>query len=514
MSAENTPFAKLSALIIVLIFLVLSASSAFAGGPITHYYIGRRAADKIQADPNAPPDLRGILAGVDGQEAYASGAVSPDLEGLKFRAHNGNTTADLPHKMIAKAREDLNAANALPNADPSKIEKLRKGQKELAFSYGWLCHDAADMDIHPIVNKAAGDSFSHNDTGKKIIHTAQEIQLDHYTEKAFREQGEKVSYDIPYSLMAECTGLTEDKLLDNVKFMRIKIIASVKAKDQVTAAPEALTNKWEQCVENSITHSVEFAEKPNSFKNWDIDCGRMTTEEFEALRDAAIAANGGELPTNWGSKYVEWYNKTKGLSGNKLKDALVLLENGKELPAPPAKTLMVKISRNHSHDMRVFANDHEVPVDKEIEVATLENRVVRFKALPLLYRGEDWRKFTEISQDTPYACHYKFDDGKFPESGKASVIKGTWEWFGGGTMPQKAPYSSGGHPGIQGDMYDWVVPDAKYCVEGQVDGMNRYTIYVSAKITWDQTKWDPRETKSEPESLNGDLVQILVPPGK
>lgn len=516
MPSKISMAARLSALVIMVAGLTLALDTlpVTAGGPITHYYIGRRSAEKIAVDSNAPGDLREILAGTDGQEAFASGAISPDLEGIKMKAHNGNETADLPHKMIAKAREDLVAAQSLPDSDPSKIQKLRMGQKELAFSYGWLSHVAADLDVHPLVNKVAGDAFAHGDTGKKMIHTAQEVQLDYYAEKGFREKGEKVSYDIPYSLLEEITGLTQEKLLDNVKFMRIKIIASVKAKDQVIVAAEDLTGKWEQAVENSIADTVRFVEKPETVQNWDIDCGRMTTEEFEALRDAAIAANGGELPKNWGAKYLEWFSKTKGLSGNKLKDALVLLENGKEPPPAPAKNLSVKVSRNHSRDIRVFVDGEELPYNKEMDITTGENHVIHFKVIPILYKGNDWLKYTEISQDTPYSCHYRFDDGKFPESGKASVVKGKFDWFGGGTMSQKDPYSSGEHPKIQADMYDWVAPEAKYCNEGDLNGMRRYTIYVSAMITWDQTKWDPRESHFEGDSLHGDLVQILVPPDR
>jgi hypothetical protein len=71
--------------------------------------------------------------------------------------------------------------------------------------------------------------------------------------------------------------------------------------------------------------------------NWDLDCGgRLSTEEFEALRSLVLELNGGALPPNWGKSYIDWFGSVRGLSPGERRARLKALM-ASATPSAPSK---------------------------------------------------------------------------------------------------------------------------------------------------------------------------------
>lgn len=506
--------------IVVMILLSgLLAITAQAGGPVSHYYIGKRAVDKIESNSSAPGDLKQALADPDCVDAYASGAVSPDLGTLSDAGHYKNTS-DIPEKMISKSRKDLQGANSLPDDDPDKPGKVKQAQKELAFSYGWLSHCATDLNVHPLVNGITGDAWIHNTTAQKTIHTAQEVQLDAFIYKTLRQPDEKINYDIPYDLVSECTGVSKESLKGNTKMMRAKIAGEIVAKGKVTVPLDTLKNKWGETVDKSLEESVEFAEDSKKFNNLDIDAGGgMTTDEFETLRTNAITANGGKLPSDWGKKYIDWYNKTKGLSAETQKAMLAKLIKGEDVSVSSqtsSKNVKVTVKASSNTKMKVFANGVELTSGKSVTVATQGNRTLTFKAMVMGERRDycmdkttAGTKNAVILEQTPYVFHFTVDSGDFHGETKWEVQKEEYRWSSGNDVKSKA-FSSGVFPKVINDSFEISVPQHlqdKFGVQAKY-----YTITVTGDIEWKMIRTAPTHMeKSESDTGSGGATVIVEP---
>ncbi|MEI6916216.1 MAG: zinc dependent phospholipase C family protein [Armatimonadota bacterium] len=499
--------------------IVLSGLSAQAGGPISHYYIGKRAADQVAGNSSAPSDLKQALADPACADAYASGAVSPDLGSLSDAGHYKDTSK-IPQAMIANSRRDLQSANALPDDAPDKAAKVKAAQKELAFSYGWLSHCAADLNVHPQVNGMTGDAWIHNTTAQKTVHTAQEVQLDAFVDKTLRQPGEKIDYNVPYALVSKCTGVSEETLKGDAKWMRTKIAGEIVAKGKVTLPLDTLRDKWGDTVNKSLEESVEFAENPNKFNNLDIDAGGgMTTEEYETLRTNAIAANGGKLPADWGKKYIEWYKKTKGLSAEKQKAALAKLIKGEDISSSDetsAKNVKVTVKIASNTKMKISANGVDLSSGKSETVATKGSRTLTFKAMVMGERRDycmgkttAGTKSATIVEQSPYVFHFTVENENFRGETKWEVLKEEYNWSGAGDVKSKA-FSSGVYPTVKNDSFEITVPQRpqdKFGVQPKY-----YTITVSGNIDWKMVRSAPTHVeKSESDTGSGGVTVIVEP---
>ena len=510
---------RIKKLAVIILLSALSAMSAHAGGPITHYYISKRAAEQIESNSKAPSDLKQALADPDCADAYASGAVSPDLNSLSDAGHYNNTSA-IPQKMISKSNNDLKQARSLPDDDPDKPAKIKEAQKELAFSYGWLSHCASDLNMHPQINGITGDAWIHNTTAQKTVHTAQEIQLDAYIDKTLRQPGEKINYNIPYGLVSECTGVSEQTLKGDAKWMRTKIAGEIVAKGKVTVPLDTLKNKWGETVSKSLEESVEFAEDPKKFNDFDIDAGGgMTTKEYEALRSNAIAANGGKLPADWGKKYIDWYKKTKGLTAEKQKEALAKLIKGEDVSdssQASAKNVKVTVKPSSNTKMKIYANGVELTSGKSETIATQGNRAITFKAMVMgerrnycMTKTAAGMKNTTIVEQTPYVFHYTVDNESFHGETKWEVQKEEYRWSSGSDVKSKA-FSSGVYPKVRNDSFEISVPQHsqdKFGVQAKY-----YTITVTGEIEWKMIRSAPTHVEnSEFDTGSGGATVIVEP---
>lgn len=309
---------KVSPVVLVVFLILLAGAQAWAAGPIGHALLSNYTADQIRDGTlTAPPELQEALQTPEGQKAFAGGSVAPDI--CEAASHYGNT-AELARAMIEDARSRLEEARQ--TEDP---ELIAKAGADLAFAYGWLSHCASDLNVHPRVNAIAGDTYRFCDTGQKAVHAAQEAQLTAYLRSI--SGGDTPKYDtyIPYDLVSRHTGVSEADLVAGNLKLRGKAMAEIAAADLVTVTPE-MVDAWEPIKDASLSDADLFISNPDSMDNWDLDSGRISSDDFDNLRDDAITANGGTLPEDWGKNYLAWYEEVKNLSRDqwiaKLKELL------------------------------------------------------------------------------------------------------------------------------------------------------------------------------------------------
>jgi hypothetical protein len=295
--------------------LVLISGSfhfVWGAGPYGHFILARRTIDSINTGGReAPADLKEVLKDADIQDAFVGGAIAPDLCEAET-SHQGET-ANLARKMLAKAQADFSAAH--DSGDPAE---MKKAGMELAFSYGWFSHCAADLDIHPKINAMTGDTYRYTDAAKKAVHAAQETQLDAYLYRQFKKDGEKFYYTVPFDFMSEFVGETSEKLKESSRSLNGKVIGELLWGKKVTLTDQELSNAWHDIAFQAVSDTFEFINNPNSLLNWDLDCGRITTPDFEWLRNKTLLENDGKLPEDWGRTYLKLY---QDITGSRPEDA-------------------------------------------------------------------------------------------------------------------------------------------------------------------------------------------------
>lgn len=517
---------RYSLLAVAMLGLVWSMSSAFGAGVYSHFYIGRRSGERLMADPNTPADLREALKDPACLDMFSSGAVSPDLGSLDKLGHYGKTTI-VPKLMIETAQGHLSAANSLPQDNPNKLAQIKAAEKELAFSYGWLSHCATDMDVHRKVNEVVGDAFAHCDIGKKAIHAAQEVQLDQYVNETLREEGEKINYDIPYAFVALCTGKPEAALRINADVIRSKMVGeTVAIGNIVDVGMNVLEERWGEAIRDSLNDTCKFVKNPKEFKDWDLDVGRMTTEEFEGLRDAFIKENGGELPEHWGRRYFDWWNKVKGLSGDKLKAAIrKLLDNQDALidnqdDAPP----VVKTTKNRTltiqpssicMDMNLFVDGKELPQGTSVVIDIDDGRPINLRAMVYdnrrtvcLTEKFDPGEKVEILARTAYVYHYKLYKETYTYEPTWRVTKETYKWSVPDGLPPGRVYSSGVYMAVENDALEFTPPTAEQQRDLMKTGPGAFSISINGDINWLRTSAE-KGSSDWPESASG-LCSFLI----
>ncbi len=309
---------------------LLSLNRALAAGPMGHYLIAQNAMDQIRAGrAPAPAELQHLLTEAECRRAFCGGAVGPDLD--EGRTHYNNT-ADTARRLMEAARDDMRRAGAARDNDA-----LAKAKRELAFAYGWYSHCAADLNIHPKVNGVTGDTYRFNTPAEKGIHAAQEAQLAAYLKMVMGGPDKRYDVSIPYEFVSRVLGVSEPSLRQSASVLQGKAAGENAFGGKVTLTREQLERLWGPSVRGSVQQTLDFLADTRRMGNWDLDCGEMSTQEFDQLRRDVIEQNGGTLPKDWGKKYLEWYRKLKGLRGDERMRRIGELVHGTSGSATPPK---------------------------------------------------------------------------------------------------------------------------------------------------------------------------------
>lgn len=316
-----------------MLLLILPAGAA---GPMGHFMLGKKLISNIENDRcKVDPVLRYILKHPDAQRAFEGGCVGPDI--VEEQSHYNNT-ADLAANMLKDARTRYKAAALSKDA-----AAFAKARQELAFAYGWYSHCASDLNVHPKVNEVVGDTFRFNNTGQKANHAAQESQLTAYLKSVMGQS--KFDIYVPYEFLSKHVGLSVEDIKAGEKTLRVKLVGELAASSNVTMT-DAIAQKWRAAVNGSLRESEMYLGNSSAMQNWDLDCGKISTAEFDQLRRLAIQANGGKLPDDWGKSYMSWYAKTRGLSAAKQLEVLKALINKKTdaIAVVPGKSKNVPVA--------------------------------------------------------------------------------------------------------------------------------------------------------------------------
>lgn len=289
------------------IMAVLPVLPALCSGPMGHFIKSSHTIREIsQGRMEAPPELKKLLQDPECRRAFNGGSVGPDI--VEEKSHYGNT-ADLARRLMEDARKDMRAAAA--GKDPKAFEEARR---ELAFAYGWLHHCAADLNTHPVVNGRVGDTFRHLDGGGRLSHGVFEGQETTYLKQTVWNPEDRYDVYVPAGFLARETGIPLDEVERGRATVQRKALLELAETGKVTLSHEELKRMWETAVRGGFQDARDFLNDPSRFKNWDLDCGRLSTAEFDELRREVLALNKGQLPPGWGKHYLEWFETVKGLN--------------------------------------------------------------------------------------------------------------------------------------------------------------------------------------------------------
>jgi len=328
---SNSRYRRWSPLGFVLLFIsaLFIATLAYSAGGVGHYYISRVSVGSIMQSPDVPPQFKEALRDPEYLNSFCNGAIAPDLECLVQKSHHDRTTR-LFGNLLDDAEIAFQKVQDLPDSDPSKPGRIREAMKGLCFAIGWLSHCAADIAIHPNVNARSGDAYEFCDTGKKGVHTAAEIQLSRYLADTFKRPDWKIAFDIPYWLVSKSSGVSEQKLKASVEVMRMKLMAELYAMDKVTISISDLRKEWQEVSQKSISDTLSFVSNPGLFKDYDLDYGPISTNDFKELRKECIGINDGKVPDHWGREYLNWWEIVRNLAPESRHAKLVELIKGRQ----------------------------------------------------------------------------------------------------------------------------------------------------------------------------------------
>lgn len=268
-----------------------------------HNALGTITIDRIlNGTYPAPAELKDALRDPATRQAFLGGSVGPDL--FPNKTHRGSQS-EFTQKMVGDAMSKYRAAQS--------PEDRAKAGEALAFAYGWLSHVAMDLNVHPKINAVIGDTYDYNNAGEKATHAALEAQLYAYLRRVV---GSKDPFDarFPTDFVSEQLGVEPGELKRAISRIRIIAAGEIAAANQVKLSDKQLKDIWSEFVRNGMQDTREFIEDTKSFENWDLDCGKISTEDFEWLRKTMLELNGGKLPKDWGKRYLDYWNLVKGLN--------------------------------------------------------------------------------------------------------------------------------------------------------------------------------------------------------
>lgn len=479
--------------VLVCVFAILALMpQVHAAGPAGHYYIAKRAAERMIQMPDAD-ELGDLLKDPSCLNAFCNGAIAPDLECVCAQAHYGKTTK-IPMALLDTAENAYEAAAKLPDSDSTKTAKLREAEKAMCFGLGWISHMATDLAVHPPVNARTGDCYEYNDAGGKRIHAAAEVQFTQYLLKTLKKPDDKITFDIPYWLMTKATGKSQQDLQTSVGKMRMKIIGELGLAGQVTIPLEELRKEWQGVLQQSMNDTVSFIMNPESLEDWDLDCGRISTDNFKALRAECVQINDGKVPQKWGKEYMNWWEQVKNLQPQPRHQRLVELIKGEQAYQAGRKEVLV---RNISGGY-IWVNDKEiksgtnnivqVPSSGLLKIRVLTDNTYRALCIKREYRGENARVITQ----NPFELHYTSTLYGRPFEHRTFLLRETFRWNTYDTGGKVS--SSGVHPGVTNDVLEWKVPFVK-----KTSWMSSKSFVISLES---DCEWSQFQTGNRPEQVN------------
>lgn len=510
--------AAVRAMCALALFTLFTAPAGAAGG-VGHFYIATAAAERIASSPDVPEELRDALKDASCLNAFRNGAIAPDLACLAEMAHYGDTMR-IPGRLIDVAEEAFDSASRLPDSDPSRAGKMKEAMKALCFACGWLSHCAADVAVHPKVNARAGDAYEYCDKAQKGIHTAAEVQLSKYLQTALRTT-DKISFDIPYWLVAKASGVSEQQLQASVKTMRMKLIGELALMGQVKIPIAELRKEWHDVGQKCVSDTVLYIADPDQFRGYGLDYGPISTADFRGLREECIGINDGRIPTQWGREYMNWWNLVRHLPADQRHARLVELIKGRDTEQAGKREVVVKTTGPIAQ--LIWVNDTEIVYGKNHVIRVPKSGLLKIRVLcesssrrecnKKEYVGENVR----VLEQSPYILHYTSRRGDTPYEYHLSLVEETYTWQareGKGTV-----YSSGVHPKVKNDMFDWAVPVVKK-TPGSTS--RAFTVDIECKQKWytfhksgagvaaDRDSTGPRPSVLGTSSSNGQMSEATL----
>ena len=309
-------------LFLYVISSVFGLLPAWGAAPLGHVVIADRTiSDIVNGRIQVPNELRDALKDPLAQRAYEGGAVGPDLN---EDSHYNNTTVPL-NKLFQEARHSMELARNDP-------EQLRQARTEIAFAYGWLSHMAVDLNLHPEVNAVTGDGYKYG--GKIKIAQHAKIELAFTAFLATKGYMNPYHPYVPRRLLSKVTGLSEQQIAKNEETLALKAMGE-RLNAKLIGEQGDLPGRFERALRGSQSDITAFTRNPKMVKDWDLDCGKLSTAEFELLRNDAIRLNGGKLPANFGANYMAWFARVQGLRQPKRDNVLAGLIGGNNAIKPP-----------------------------------------------------------------------------------------------------------------------------------------------------------------------------------
>lgn len=298
---------RLTAITIASILVASLTIGARAAGPAGHWLLGKSIVESVlSGQATISPDLKAALETPEGRRAFYGGTVGPDI--CEARSHYGDT-ADLARRLLSAASADLESARRRRDATD-----LARAQREIAFAYGWLAHCGTDLNVHPKINALVGDTFRDTTSAEQKVHGVWETQLTAYLQRTMQHTGDQFDVSVPYDFVSRVSGVDDASLRQGLSIVKAKTMAELTFAGKVKLSDAELARAWRETVRASRADSIGFMRAPASMGNWDLDCGKISTRDFDDLRRDAIEANGGKLPPGWGRSYLAWWNAVRGMS--------------------------------------------------------------------------------------------------------------------------------------------------------------------------------------------------------
>lgn len=480
---------------------LLTCTSAICAGGVGHYYVARVSAARIMQSPDVPLEFRQALKDPASLNAFCNGAIAPDLECLVDKSHHGKTTR-LFGKLLDTAMVALQEAEEMPDV-PAKAAKVKEASKSLCFAAGWLSHCATDFAVHPTVNARAGDVYEFCSTAQKGIHTTAEIQLSRHLANTYKKPDWKIAFDIPCELVSKASGVSDKQLKASVKVMRMKLAAELLAMDKVTIPKTSLAKEWETVVGKAIEDTVAYVASPGLFKDYDLDYGPISTADLKELRVECIGINEGKLPSQWGKEYMNWWSIVQPMNATARHDKLVELIKGRQ--ALDGRQIIVTPGGSIEADF--YVNGVNMACNRPTVLKMPANGILRVQVSA--DTGKKWRCRTRSSytgnnvrviEQTPYSLHYTSTSRNKPYEYDLSLRSETYSWrtaytwntrYGAGTG---TAYSTGKHPRVKNDVYEWKLPRID-----KIQGGKEYLyLHIEANLDWDfYTTDQPKKIESE-----------------
>jgi hypothetical protein len=122
----------------------------------------------------------------------------------------------------------------------------------------------------------------------------------------------KYDTSVPYTFLSKHVGVSEADLRASMLKLRAKAVAEIASADQVNVSGD-MVKKWKPIMDACIGDTLMFIDNPKSMQNWDLDCGRISTKDFDYFHEWVLKTHNGKLPKSWGKNYLKWWKEVQSL---------------------------------------------------------------------------------------------------------------------------------------------------------------------------------------------------------